>query len=135
MIAFKLNSYGDLDFDHETGAFNMVEGDDEIRQALYLLMGTNIGELPWNEDIGLNHMDVLINADDQSIVQTIISDYLRDQLGDSFETFEISSFRVDKLNRLTSLVGTVTIDGVSYTEQVAVEQSNDDGEEDGEDAS
>ncbi|WP_204122017.1 hypothetical protein [Levilactobacillus sp. 244-2] len=135
MIAFKLDESGDLDFDPETGTFAMTEGDDEIRQALYLLMGINIGELPWNEDIGLNHMDVLINADDQSIVQTIITDYLRDQLGDSFETFEISKLKVDELNRLTSLTGTITIDGESYTEQVALAQSNDDGEEDDEDAS
>lgn len=134
MIAPKIDETGDLDFDQESGTFNMIEGDDEVEQSLYLLLGTNIGELSWNEDLGLNHMDVFINADDQSIVQTIITEYLRDQLGDSFETFEITNFKADKLNRLTSLSGTVTIDGEAYKEQMELEQS-DVEEGDDEDAS
>ncbi|WP_204120290.1 hypothetical protein [Levilactobacillus wangkuiensis] len=135
MIAPKIDETGDLDFDREAGTFSMIEGDDEVEQSLYLLLGTNIGELSWNESLGLNHMDVFINADDQSIVQTIITEYLRDQLGDSFETFEITSFKADKLNRLTSLSGTVTIDGESYKERMAIEQSDVDGEGDDGDAS
>ena len=38
MIAFGLDSTGDLDFDSNTGAFNMVEDDDEIAQKLSLLL-------------------------------------------------------------------------------------------------
>lgn len=136
MIAFKLDNSGDLDFDQATGTFNMIEGDDEIRQALWLLMGVNLGELSWNEDLGLNHMDVLINADDAAVVQSIVSDYLKDQLGEAFDSFQISDFKVDKQNRLTKLNGEVVLDGESYNERIILAQTIDNNDEgDDEDAS
>ncbi|MGJ3947091.1 hypothetical protein [Levilactobacillus brevis] len=136
MIAFKLDNSGDLDFDQAAGTFNMVEGDDEIRQALWLLMGVNLGELSWNEDLGLNHMDVLINADDAAVVQSIVSDYLKDQLGEAFDSFQISDFKVDKQNRLTKLNGEVVLDGESYNERITLAQTIDNNDEgDDEDAS
>jgi len=136
MIAFKLDNSGDLDFDQAAGTFNMIEGDDEIRQALWLLMGVNLGELSWNEDLGLNHMDVLINADDAAVVQSIVSDYLKDQLGEAFDSFQISDFKVDKQNRLTKLNGEVVLDGESYNERITLAQTIDNNDEgDDEDAS
>ncbi|ODP95363.1 hypothetical protein [Levilactobacillus brevis] len=136
MIAFKLDNSGDLDFDQAAGIFNMIEGDDEIRQALWLLMGVNLGELSWNEDLGLNHMDVLINADDAAVVQSIVSDYLKDQLGEAFDSFQISDFKVDKQNRLTKLNGEVVLDGESYNERITLAQTIDNNDEgDDEDAS
>ncbi|KID42688.1 hypothetical protein LbDm2_2403 [Levilactobacillus brevis] len=136
MIAFKLDNSGDLDFDQAAGTFNMVEGDDEIRQALWLLMGVNLGELSWNEDLGLNHMDVLINADDAAVIQSIVSDYLKDQLGEAFDSFQISDFKVDKQNRLTKLNGEVVLDGESYNERITLAQTIDNNDEgDDEDAS
>lgn len=136
MIAFKLDNSGDLDFDQAAGTFKIVEGDDEIRQALWLLMGVNLGELSWNEDLGLNHMDVLINADDAAVVQSIVSDYLKDQLGEAFDSFQISDFKVDKQNRLTKLNGEVVLDGESYNERITLAQTIDNNDEgDDEDAS
>lgn len=129
MIAFKLDNSGDLDFDQAAGTFNIVEGDDEIRQALWLLMGVNLGELSWNEDLGLNHMDVLINADDAAVVQSIVSDYLKDQLGEAFDSFQISDFKVDKQNRLTKLNGEVVLDGESYNERITLAQTIDNNDE------
>ena len=79
MIAFGLDSTGDLDFNPNTGAFNMVEDDDEIAQKLSLLLNINIAELLWDEDIGLDHNELLANADDQGIIQSILSDYLQEQ--------------------------------------------------------
>ena len=59
MIAFGLDSTGDLDLNPNTGAFNMIEDDDEIAQKLSLLVNINIAELLWNEDIGLDHNELL----------------------------------------------------------------------------
>ncbi|MFC6180356.1 hypothetical protein [Lactiplantibacillus daowaiensis] len=134
MIALKLDSTGDIEFDANTGTFSMVADDDEVAQALELLLGINLGELDWNPDLGLNHMDVLINGDDKDVVEAIINDYLSDQLGEAFDSFEITDFKIDKLNRLTSLVGTVAIDGDTYKTDVALSQAEMEGSDE-EDAS
>lgn len=130
MIAPRIDDTGDLDFDQATGVFNMVEGDDEIRQALRLLLGINVGELDWNPDIGLNHLDVMANASDESMIQSIITDYLRDQLGEASDSFEITSFKTDNQERLTSIVGTITIDGQEFNERVSIDNEAEGGDDD-----
>lgn len=109
MIAFGLDNTGDLDFDQNAGVFNMVEDNDEISQKLSLLLNINIAELPWNEDIGLNHNELLASGDDKGAIQAILSDYLEDQWPDLFDSVEITNFNVDYQQRITALEATVTL--------------------------
>uniref|UniRef100_UPI00403F1D4B hypothetical protein n=1 Tax=Lentilactobacillus hilgardii TaxID=1588 RepID=UPI00403F1D4B len=126
MIAFGLDSTGDLDFNPNTGAFNMVEDDDEIAQKLSLLLNINIAELLWNEDIGLNHNELLANADDQGIIQSILSDYLQEQWPDTFDSVEITNFEANQQQRITSLEATVTLTtGETVTSSVSVDDQGD----------
>lgn len=126
MIAFGLDSTGDLDFNPNTGAFNMVENDDEIAQKLSLLLNINIAELLWNEDIGLDHNELLANADDQGIIQSILSDYLQEQWSDTFDSVEITNFEANQQQRITSLEATVTLTtGEIVTSSVSVDDQGD----------
>lgn len=126
MIAFGLDSTGDLDFNPNTGAFNMVEDDDEIAQKLSLLLNINIAELLWNEDIGLDHNELLANADDQAIIQSILSDYLQEQWPDTFDSVEITKFEANQQERITSLEATVTLTtGETVTSSVSVDDQGD----------
>ncbi|MCP9334233.1 hypothetical protein [Lentilactobacillus hilgardii] len=126
MIAFGLDSTGDLDFNPNTGAFNMVEDDDEIAQKLSLLLNINIAELLWNEDIGLNHNELLANADDQGVIQSNLSDYLQEQWPDTFDSVEITNFEANQQQRITSLEATVTLTtGETVTGSVSVDDQGD----------
>ena len=126
MIAFGLDSTGDLDLNPNTGAFNMVEDDDEIAQKLSLLLNINIAELLWDEDIGLNHNELLANADDRGIIHSILSDYLQEQWPDTFDSVEITKFEANQQQRITSLEATVTLTtGEAVTSSVSVDDQGD----------
>lgn len=126
MIAFGLDDTGDLDFDSNAGVFNMVENNDEVAQKLSLLLNINIAELPWNEDIGLNHNELLASGDDQGAIQAILADYLQDQWPDFFDSIEITGFEVNNAQRITSLEATVTlVNGETVTTGVNTKEGDD----------
>lgn len=126
MIAFGLDNTGDLDFDQNAGVFNMVEDNDEISQKLSLLLNINIAELPWNEDIGLNHNELLASGDDKGAIQAILSDYLEDQWPDLFDSVEITNFNVDYQQRITALEATVTLTtGQTVTTNIDSDEGDD----------
>lgn len=111
MIAFGLDDTGDLDFDANTGVFNLVEDGDELAQKLSLLLNINTAELLWNEDIGIDHNDLLANADDQGVIQSILADYLQEQWPEEFDAVEITDFEVNAEQRITNLSAIVTLNG------------------------
>lgn len=123
MIAFGLDDTGDLDFDANTGVFNLVEDDDELAQKLSLLLNINTAELLWNEDIGIDHNDLLANADDQGVIQSILADYLQEQWPEEFDAVEITDFEVNAEQRITNLSATVTLnDGTTVLATVGVDE-------------
>ncbi|MFC6180028.1 hypothetical protein [Lactiplantibacillus daowaiensis] len=126
MMALALDSTGDIDFDANTGVFNTVNDNDEIVQHLNLLLGINLGELAWNDDIGLDQNDVMINGDNESVVQSILDDYLQTQLGESYEGIEITDFSIDREQRLSALSATITMDGEAYNATMALDNTADD---------
>lgn len=126
MIALGLDDTGDLDFDANTGVFNLVEDDDELAQKLSLLLNINTAELLWNEDIGIDHNDLLANADDQGVIQSILADYLQEQWPEEFDAVEITDFEVNAEQRITNLSATVTLnDGTTIAATVGVEEGDD----------
>ncbi|MDT7020161.1 hypothetical protein RIN67_12865 (plasmid) [Levilactobacillus namurensis] len=126
MIAFGLDNTGDLDFDANTGVFNLVEDDDELAQKLSLLLNINTAELLWNEDIGIDHNDLLANADDQGVIQSILADYLQEQWPEEFDAVEITDFEVNAEQRITNLSATVTLNGgTTIVATVGVDEGGD----------
>lgn len=126
MIALGLDDTGDLDFDANTGVFNLVEDDDELAQKLSLLLNINTAELLWNEDVGIDHNDLLANADDQGVIQSILTDYLQEQWPEEFDAVEITDFEVNAEQRITNLSATVTLnDGTTIAAKVGVDEGGD----------
>ncbi|ARN91240.1 hypothetical protein AZI09_12160 (plasmid) [Levilactobacillus brevis] len=126
MIAFGLDNTGDLDFDANTGVFNLVEDDDELAQKLSLLLNINTAELLWNEDVGIDHNDLLANADDQGVIQSILADYLQEQWPEEFDAVEINDFEVNAEQRITNLSATVTLnDGTTVAATVGGDEGGD----------
>lgn len=125
-IAFGLDDTGDWDFNPDTGVFNMISDNEALTQKLSLLLGENLGEIPWNEDLGLDHNELIANGDDQEVVQTILDDYLTEQWTDIYDSLEITEFKVDRLNRLTELSANVTlVDGTVISASVNEQQGDD----------
>lgn len=130
MIALALDDTGDINFDVNAGVFSTVNDNDELAQHLSILLGINPGELAWNEELGLDHNDVIINGDNKTIVQGILDDYLKTQLDDSYGGIEINEFDVDYSQRLTALSATVVMDGDRYNTTLAISNSaNENGDD------
>lgn len=126
MTNLALDSTGDLDFNPSTGVFNTVDEDDELAQKLWLVLGINLGEIEWDDNIGLDHIDMILNGDDQSVLQSILKEYLEQQWPDTFDSIEITDFNADGQQRLTNLSATVTLlDGTTATASVGLD--DDDG--------
>jgi len=104
----------------------VVEDDDELAQKLSLLLNINTAELLWNEDVGIDHNDLLANADDQGVIQSILADYLQEQWPEEFDAVEINDFEVNAEQRITNLSATVTLnDGTTVAATVGVDEGGD----------
>ncbi|MCT2899717.1 hypothetical protein EFM54_12180, partial [Lentilactobacillus buchneri] len=72
------------------------------------------------------HNELLANADDQGIIQSILSDYLQEQWPDTFDSVEITKFEANQQQRITSLEATVTLTtGETVTSSVSVDDQGD----------
>ncbi|MCT2899807.1 hypothetical protein EFM54_12765, partial [Lentilactobacillus buchneri] len=72
------------------------------------------------------HNELLANADDQGIIQSILSDYLQEQWPDTFDSIEITKFEANQQQRITSLEATVTLTtGETVTSSISVDDQGD----------
>lgn len=92
-----LDDSGDLIVDNVSGDLNMIDGKDELTQYVYSLLNTFLGELSWNEERGLNQMQLLNSTDDKQALQSTLSDYLQDKLN-NFDSIEINSSEINDRN-------------------------------------
>lgn len=116
---------GDVIIDPETGDFVMVDDADQA-VATNIALGTNEGELAWNPDFGLNHLNILSMIDDENAVETEIDDYLESQF-DNFVSSEVTS--IDRDGRVATIHTRVTYLDESGEEQTTEEETEveDDG--------
>lgn len=132
MSAFALDDTGDLNFNPDTGVFNMVDGEDATAQKVFLSLGTNSGELDWNKAIGIDQLDLILNGDDESYISTAINQYLEEQWPDTFENCTITNMNVDYSHRLTSFSATITLnDGTFVNVQTSLAQAQGDDQDAG----
>ncbi|UQS85792.1 hypothetical protein MOO46_07310 (plasmid) [Apilactobacillus apisilvae] len=116
-----LDDSGDMIIDDVSGDLNMTDGKDELNQHVYSLLNTFLGELSWNEERGLNQMQLINSSDDLQAVQTTLSDYLREKLND-FDSIEINNSEINDRN--LNIKATVKLnDGTSI--ETAVGGDND----------
>lgn len=106
---FLLDDTGDLIIGSSTGDLTMTTDDNILlAQQIQSLLNTNFGELDWNEDFGLNHVDIMANSDDISAVKQILDEFLRDNL-DGYAAISLDSSNYDSATRTLAIVATVTM--------------------------
>lgn len=104
---FLLDDTGDLIIGSATGDLTMTTDDNVLlAQQIQSLLNTNFGELDWNDQFGLNHIDVMANSDDLGAIKQILDEFLRDNL-DGYSTINLDSSNYDSATRTLSIVATV----------------------------
>ena len=97
---------GDARIDPDTVDFVMKD-DVSLSEATRVALGTNEGELSWNPDFGLNHLNLLSMIDDENAVEAELDDYLTSQF-DNFVSCEVNTIDRDEQTRTATIHTTVT---------------------------
>lgn len=109
MTDFLMDETGDLVINQSNGDLSMTTNDKTLlAQQIQSLLNTNYGELSWNEEFGLNHMEVMANSDDVTAVRKIIDQYLQANL-DNYSTLDIDSVDFDPATRTQYIYMTITM--------------------------
>lgn len=107
MKDLKMDSSGDVVINGVNGDLQMTtDADTLLAQKIQSLLNTNFGELDWNDQYGLNHVEMLTNSNDLNAVKRIIDNYLRDNLED-YESVNIDGSNYDSATRSLEIIATV----------------------------
>lgn len=115
MKDLRIDETGDLIINHETGDLDLVEDDENLQQKIYSLLNTNAGELSWNEEIGIDFLELINVSKDKEAIQKIIYDYLDEQL-DDLSDVEIVETDLDSLDRILHIKVNITLSDGSVIE-------------------
>lgn len=104
-----LDETGDLIINSSTGDLELTSNDDVLlAQKVQSLLNTNFGELDWNNDYGLNHVQIMANTDDLDAIKQVMDSYLRENL-DNYSSISIDGSNYDSATRSLNIVATVTM--------------------------
>lgn len=109
MKDFKLDDTGDLILDNTTGDLEMTSDENTLlAQQIQSLVDTNLGELFWNRDYGLNHVEIMANDDDINAIHQILDDYLRENLP-NYAGITLDGSKYDRDHRKLNISGIVVM--------------------------
>lgn len=119
MTDFLTDDTGDLVINTSNGDLTMTDNDKTLlAQQIQSLLNTNYGELSWNEEFGLNHLEVMANSDDVTAVRKIIDQYLQQNL-DNYSTLDVDSVDFDPATRTQYIYMTITMsDGTQVSTSI-----------------
>lgn len=119
MTDFLTDDTGDLVLNASNGDLTMTDKDKTLlAQQIKSLLNTNYGELSWNEEFGLNHLEVMANSDDVTAVRKIIDQYLQQNL-DNYSTLDVDSVDFDHATRTQYIYMTITMsDGTQVSTSI-----------------
>lgn len=104
-----LDETGDLIINSSTGDLALTSNDDVLlAQKVQSLLNTNFGELDWNNDYGLNHVQIMANTDDLDAIKQVMDSYLRENL-ENYSSISIDGSNYDSATRSLNIVATVTM--------------------------
>lgn len=114
---------GDLVVNNESGDFELVENDRNLQQKIYSLLNTNTGELSWNDEIGIDFLELINVSKDKNALQKIIYDYLDEQL-DYLSDVEIIDTQLDRADRILYIELNITLsDGTIINTEIGGEEN------------
>lgn len=109
MRDFILDDSGDLVINSTSGDIEMTDDANTLlAQQIQSLLNTNFGELDWNQQYGLNHVEVMANSKDLNAVKQILDAYLQDNL-EGYSSISVDGSNYDPATRSLSIVATVTM--------------------------
>lgn len=119
MTDFLTDDTGDLVLNTSNGDLTMTDNDKTLlAQQITSLLNTNYGELSWNEEFGLNHLEVMANSDDVTAVRKIIDQYLQQNL-DNYSILDVDSVDFDPATRTQYIYMTITMsDGTQVSTSI-----------------
>lgn len=122
MKDFKIDSTGDLVINSTNRDLDMTTDSKALlAQQIQSLLNTNINELKWNNDYGLNHFELLFQGKNVNGIRQIIDNYLHDNL-DGYASLTIDSSNYDSATRTLELIVTITMqDGTQVSAQIGGE--------------
>ncbi|WP_054690976.1 hypothetical protein [Fructilactobacillus florum] len=91
----------DVAFNRSNGVFNFVNDNDELAQRIKILLGTNLGEIPWDRTKGFDQNNIIRNGKQIHVIETAITEYLKKQLNTFVEVKVTSITHHD--NRVTDM--------------------------------
>lgn len=107
MRDFLLDDTGDLVINSTSGDIELTDDSNTLlAQKIQSLLNTNFGELDWNQQYGLNHVEIMTNSNHLDDIKQIIDAYLQDNL-EGYASINIDSSEYDAESRNLSLVATV----------------------------
>lgn len=107
MRDFLLDDTGDLVINSTSGDIELTDDSNTLlSQKIQSLLNTNFGELDWNQQYGLNQVEIMANSNHLDDIKQIIDAYLQDNL-EGYASINIDSSEYDAESRNLSLVATV----------------------------
>ncbi|WP_125545355.1 hypothetical protein [Levilactobacillus lindianensis] len=121
---FAVGTDNDIQIDPENGDLIMAE-DVNQSEAYRVALGTNEGELVWNEGFGLNHLSLLSEIDNQPAMEAEISDYLESHF-DTFVSAEITGItRAGRTATVSLKIVTIDDNGNEQSTDTGMEVETD----------
>ncbi|WP_282801119.1 hypothetical protein [Secundilactobacillus kimchicus] len=107
MVDFELDDQRDSNYDRSD---RDITSTDEFIQRVLIFLNTNIGEIPWNLDFGIDQNQVFLDIKDQAALSVDFNEWLTVQFED-----EIASATVTKVDynqrKATIYIAITMLDG------------------------
>ena len=118
MKALLINEAGELEFDGQN-SLRMVEGIEEKRQAVWLLLSTNLSEWFLNTEHGMAFYELLGQKNpSEELIQSVVLDALRQE--PRFEELLTLSYEFNRAERNLTVNIRVQVEGETIEQEVTV---------------
>lgn len=104
-----LDDSNDIDLNASTGSLNTVTGKRELSQKISNLLNINRGEISWNRNLGMNQYEILMNNGNSALIQSQVSNYLKQVFGKAFNSCDLDNERINKNTRTKYITLDVTL--------------------------
>ncbi|KRN02156.1 hypothetical protein FD13_GL000296 [Levilactobacillus senmaizukei DSM 21775 = NBRC 103853] len=107
MVDFALDDQNDAAYNSDT---NDIDKDESLIHRVLVFLNTNIGELPWNVDFGIDLSQVMLDIHDQAALTMELDEWVTARFEDEVENIEVTGITYSKRQAHINMVLT-TIDG------------------------
>jgi len=107
MVDFALDSQNDANYDHD---INDISKDESLIHRVLIFLNTNVGELPWNVDFGVDLSQIMLDIHNQAALSMELDEWVTNQFEGEVENLEVTGI-VYKNRQAVINMEITTIDG------------------------